>query len=276
MRAFPVSPAQGLRFILYWPSRSHHVYNRLDELCRRFGNNPVFLQIHGQNYCQNFMNPRNAKLNGDWIKGCCMAVIIYGIAGGGIQAQTSGSISHRSGTTNSIPENLFLTDDGFVFGYRSSQPGQRFVSIPKIEEAEKSPESRPADRYPQGNWGDAVDGIQVSLRLQSSTFTNGESITPVMLVRNVTNRVVTHYWPSYVVISRNGKALKRKGNGAIEITAWPFTNLLPQTQHKYSETLNPQYDLTENGEYTLQAVCKEPAAKSKSISIVITNTPSKP
>lgn len=214
------------------------------------------------------------KLRKNWAKYCWIAIAVYELATVGIQAQTSSPSSHRSGTTNSIPQNLFLTDDGFVFWYKSSQPGQRFVSVAKIEEAAKSPESRPAEQDPEGNWGNVVGGIQVSLRLQSSTFTNGEPVRVTMLVRNVTNRVITHYWP-HVVISKNGKPLERNGGAGVDITAIPLADVFPQTQHKYVRTLNKDYDLSENGEYTLQAVCKEPAARSKEISILITNAPPK-
>ncbi len=202
-----------------------------------------------------------------------MAVIICGVAVGGSRAQTSGQGSNRSHSTNAIPPNLFLTDNGFIFSY--TQSGERLILTNTIEEAKLSLESRPATQDPEGNWGDVVDGIQVSLRVRSSTFTNGEPITAIMLVRNVTNGPVAHYRPAYVTISKNGEALERKGHRGLQIFGNPLTNLFPQTQHRYLETLNKEYDLSENGEYTVQAVCYKSNAKSKSVSILITNAPSK-
>ena len=174
-------------------------------------------------------------------------------------------------TTNSIPSNLFLTDNGFLFWYKS---GQRLINVKKIKEAEKSPESRPAIEDPEGHWGQPTNGFQLSLRFEKQTFTNGEPIVAVMLIRNVTNAPLTHFKPTYVKVTRDGQPLKRKnGNGLdlIEITMWPETTLFPQTQHRYQENLNQSYDLNESGGYVFQAECKQPKTISQPASILITN-----
>jgi hypothetical protein len=174
-------------------------------------------------------------------------------------------------TTNSIPASLFLTDDGNVFWYK---PGQRLVDVQKIEEAKKSPESRPADQDSEGHWGSPANGLQLSLRLEKQSFTNNEPVKIIMLMRNVTNQPVAYFRPTSVTVTKNGKLLRRKDDtGILEITMSPETRLFPQTQHRYQENLSAIYDLSEAGEYILQATCSHPEVVSQKVSIVITNFP---
>jgi len=171
-------------------------------------------------------------------------------------------------TTNSIPPNLFLTDNGFLFWYKSS--GERVVNIKTIKEAEQSKESRPDNQDPEGHWGQTTNGFQVSLRFEKEKYTNGEPVLATMLMRNVTGKPETYFRPIYIVATKDGKVLRRKDDtGLIEITMLPEISLFPQTQHRYQETLNQIYDLTPSGEYTFQAVCNHPKANSQIVNIKI-------
>jgi hypothetical protein len=173
-------------------------------------------------------------------------------------------------TTNAIPSNLFLTDNGFLFWYRHS--GERVVRLKDIQEAEKNPESRPSGQYPEGNWGESTNGFQLSLRLEKQVFTNGEPIIAVTLMRNITNQPLTYFYPIYIVAQKNGKPIKNKNNpGYIEITMLPDITVFPQTQREDYRNLNQLYDLSENGDYIFQAVCHHPQVSSRKVSILITN-----
>jgi hypothetical protein len=52
-------------------------------------------------------------------------------------------------------------------------------------EAKKSPECRPVEQDPDGNWGLAVKGARVSLRLSKSRFLLGEPVEATCVIRNV-------------------------------------------------------------------------------------------
>lgn len=173
-------------------------------------------------------------------------------------------------TTNFIPSNVFPTDNGFLFSYKQS--GEKVVSINKIREAEHLPECHPAEDDPDGHWGLATNGFQLSLRFKKMTFTNGEPLVAIMFIRNITNNSLSYFRPSYVIARKDGNILKRKDEtGLMEITALPITTIFPQTQNKYLENLDKSYDLSENGNYIFQATCAHSAVFSQPVVIVITN-----
>ncbi|HET7625263.1 MAG TPA: hypothetical protein VFM25_08355 [Verrucomicrobiae bacterium] len=173
-------------------------------------------------------------------------------------------------TTNTIPTDLFLTDDGFLFWYRPS--GERVVNISKIKEAEKSPESLPANHNADGHWGEKTNGLQLSLRFPKYIFTNGESVVAIMLMRNITNKPQTYFRPPRILASQNGKVLKTKNDNGLhlmQVTMLPQTTLFPQTQNRFQIILNKVYDLSENGEYIFQAACHNPEVNSQKVSVII-------
>lgn len=175
--------------------------------------------------------------------------------------------------TNSIPTNLFLTDDNQVFWYK---PGQRFVAVGKIEEARHSRESRPAAQDPEGNWGEATNGFQMSIRFANTNYSVGEPLTAVVLIRNVAQKSETYNRPVRIIAAKNGSVLKRKNDtGPFVITMPPQTSLFPQTQHRYGIEINKDYDLSENGKYTFQAECEQPEVTSKKVTVLITAAPQK-
>src|SRR5437867_456520 len=77
---------------------------------------------------------------------------------------------------------LFITDNGFLVADHERL----------LEEAKKSKESLPAEAFPEGNWGSPKKGFQLSLRFDKPTYTNGENITAIILLRNVTNTTVAY------------------------------------------------------------------------------------
>ena len=174
-------------------------------------------------------------------------------------------------STNSIPPNLFLTDNGSLFWYKHST-GERVVHIKDIETATNSPESRPADQDPEGHWGRATNGFQISLRFEKELFTNSESIVAITLMRNITSQPQNYFRPIQIVATKDGKPLERKDKkeiDVIEITMPPETTVFPQTQQKNYVRLDQIYDLTQSGEYAFQAVCRHPAVTSHKVSVVI-------
>ena len=170
-------------------------------------------------------------------------------------------------TTNSIPQNLYLTDNGKIFWYRS---GHKLVDLKAIERAELSKESRPANEDPEGNWGGATNGFQLSLRFEKTIFTNGEPVVATTLMRNVTNVEETYFYPIQIIATKNGCKLEpRNKSEVIEVTVSPMKKLLPQTQCRRQINLNQEYNLSTNGEYDFQAICLHPNITSKIVPIKI-------
>ena len=127
-----------------------------------------------------------------------------------------------------------------------------------------------AQDFPEGNWGEIEAGYQVSLRFAKKSFTNGEPITAIVLVRNTLNQRLPDQRMGYLndiymnndgpamltVTSSNGQALPAE---PLDLTA-PRDSagvmyLAPHTQRKYLEQLNNRYHLT-NGVYAVCASVK--------------------
>ena len=170
--------------------------------------------------------------------------------------------------TNAIPTNIFLTDENGLFWYRHHE---RVVEVKRIKNAAKLPESRPAEQDTEGHWGEATNGLQISLRFEKQTFTNGEPVNAVMFVRNVTNQPVAYLQLTQILATKNGKPLdqKRANDGEIFISTPMSATIFPQTQKKTISRLDQIYDLTQNGEYIFQAVCSHPEVASQKVSVLI-------
>ncbi len=196
-------------------------------------------------------------------------VLLLFLAGAAGQSPVAQGGSSVPAITNRIPANLFLTDEGPrpLFWYRGS--GERLIEVRRIEEAQHSKECRPASEYPEGHWGHATNGFQLSLRFEKEVYTNGEPVVATMLVRNVSNVRQKYLFPARVAAAKSGSPLKRKDDiGLSIITSYRF--LHPQTQARYQETLNRVYDLTP-GEYTFWAESDRGLPGSGQVTIVIRN-----
>jgi hypothetical protein len=171
--------------------------------------------------------------------------------------------------TNCIPPNLFLTEAGIrpLFWYTRS--GERLVEIRTIEAARGSKESRPASEDPEGHWGQATNGFQLSLRFEKEVYTNGEPVLATMLVRNVSNVQLQYLFPARVAATKDGSRLKRKDDIGVARRG-PARLLYPQTQARDQENLNQVYDLTP-GEYKFWAACDKWLPSSGTVKVKIRN-----
>ena len=195
-----------------------------------------------------------------------LLLVLASEAGQRVIAQGASSVPP---TTNRIPVNLFLTDEGPrpLFWYKRS--GERLIELRRIEEAQRSKECRPASEDPEGHWGHATNGFQLSLRFEKEGYTNGEAVVATVLVRNVSNVRQQYAFPARVVAAKSGSPLKRKDDiGVSIITSYRF--LHPQTQARYQETLNHVYHLTP-GEYTFWAESDRGLPSSGQVKIVVGN-----
>jgi hypothetical protein len=148
-----------------------------------------------------------------------------------------------------------------------------------LNEAKTNRESLPAKQFPEGNWGEPGCGFQLSLRFERTTYTNGEPITAIILVRNITNDTIVffdyniaHNYARGIgsvgdggpvgitMVASEGKPLNHReqnpsGPGRITRSAGAEVyKIFPtKSQRKYFEYLNQMYDLT-NGIYSAHAV----------------------
>jgi hypothetical protein len=132
---------------------------------------------------------------------------------------------------------------------------------PKVDAIEKRREALPVNDFPEGNWGQPFRGFQLSLRFNKDTYTNGETITAILLVRNITNSSMGFYYASEAANNDGPFELLVTTDKGQTVTAPPinyFTatsgggEIYTNAQYKYLERLNNRYNLT-NGTYLVQA-----------------------
>jgi hypothetical protein len=121
--------------------------------------------------------------------------------------------------------------------------------------------SLPAEKCPEGNWGAPQAGFQLSLQINKSTFTNGESIVAQLLLRNVTNH--KGYYDFLHVRFGDGPvsfdAEDSKGNvlklndGLVDHIEGPHNgSLMPGSQVWFFERVDKRYNFS-NDTFTVQA-----------------------
>jgi hypothetical protein len=149
---------------------------------------------------------------------------------------------------------------------------ERLSEIPKIDAVEKQRESLPVNDFPEGNWGQPFRGFQLSLRFNKDIYTNDETMTAILLVRNITNRSIGFYYASEADNIDGPFELTVTTDKGQTVTAPPinyFTatsgggEIYTNTQYKYLERLNNRYNLT-NGTYLVQASFGYPLVKKRS------------
>jgi len=116
----------------------------------------------------------------------------------------------------------------------------------------------PAEQFLAGNWGQSTNDIQVSLRFEKSCYTNGEPITAIILVRNVTNKTVDYH--NIYVDGFDGPVrffVTSADNCKVEGIQWgdvsaKSADVIVGSQRKFLERFDREFHLT-NGTYFIQA-----------------------
>ncbi|HEV2693530.1 MAG TPA: hypothetical protein VG347_11595 [Verrucomicrobiae bacterium] len=153
---------------------------------------------------------------------------------------------------------LFIIDDGPVYIETETN---RYLDPAIIEQAKQMPECWPAKNFPEGNWGEPVKGIHVSLRFDKQVYTNGENIKATVLVRNETNHVFGFYYANKVAwgvanyrmytVSNQPVAAKPDYTG-VRVLSSSMLFLDSGFQRKYVDRLGDTFNLM-NGRYLVQA-----------------------
>lgn len=136
-----------------------------------------------------------------------------------------------------------------------------FVDSKKIEAAKTMRECLPAKDFPEGNWGEAQLGYQLSLRFDQPAYTNGSPVMTTLLLRNVTNKMVEYAsipvgWSDgpigFEVTDSKGRSVSQHTYAIGHMEGQFTAGVNPQAQVKYLERLDMRFDLT-NDTYFVQA-----------------------
>jgi hypothetical protein len=166
---------------------------------------------------------------------------------------------------------LFAQQFPFYITDESTTPYQTNTVFSReiIEKARGSVDSQPAANDPTGHWGYPNEGFQLSIRLDKSTFTNGEPIVASVTLRNVSDKLLW-YPVSYGEDLKTKIILYENKERVLPIKQPKGTNFLDRvkavrsgsegawaspagTQRKFNFVLNEIYDLKPNANYTVQA-----------------------
>ena len=165
------------------------------------------------------------------------------------------------------PKSSYPTDDGLLAEYDPVSQ-KRFIPPEAFEAARLRPECQPAERDPAGNWGERVDGFQISLRFATNVFIAGDSIVADLYLRNVSSRNLQYVIPvpdkylrakvyrdRTMILSRD--ELRRDGSFDSRvrdlIQQRRASLLFAHTQYKITLDLSEMYDLTIPGRYSIRA-----------------------
>ncbi len=156
----------------------------------------------------------------------------------------------------------------------------------QIQQAKKAEESRPAAVDPEGHWGGIVEGFQLSIRFSKDTFTNSEPIIASILLRNVSdkpnkyfvflpkdNEMKFNVFMGNKQLQKNDEItdqmtfqekLRHVNNGSRSMPVLPVG-----VQRRFTVKLNDSYNLSSNGQYTIQVGRSVPYTKQKGETNVI-------
>jgi len=167
--------------------------------------------------------------------------------------------------TNLAQTNSFYINDESEIPHETNN----WYSRSQIENAKNALDSRPAENDPEGHWGNVTEGFQLSIRLPKSSFTNGEIISAVVTLRNVSDKILW-YPVSYGPDKETEIELVQSPSFSPQTNAPQAANFLERvkavhagstgywastvgTQRKFEVVLNEVIDLSTNGEYIVQA-----------------------
>lgn len=168
------------------------------------------------------------------------------------------------------------TNEFYITDRSSNGYAHESFSAEEVAAAKRAKDSRPAKDDPEGNWGQPLEGFQMSIRFDKPRFTNGEPIVAQVILRNVSDRtlwfpVVAHEGDGSeysVILSRNGEILPRtdepKGTNFIDNVkrlhagSQGMRQSPTGTQWKFTVDISKLFDVSKPGKYIVQLKRKIP------------------
>ena len=150
--------------------------------------------------------------------------------------------------------NMFITDLERHIGGRLGLQG--VVRTETLLKALSSADSRPAEQYPEGNWGEPVGGLQLSIRFAKPVFTNGEPVVAIVLLRNVSGGYVE--WPhrylenlAFSVTGPDGKD-QPSPERELRILGPGYYRFERNSQGRFEIRLDAKFNFQQPGSYTVR------------------------
>ena len=166
------------------------------------------------------------------------------------------------------PVQMFVTEDGAT---ATDPAAKAALDKWRIQKASTAKESRPANLDPEGNWGEPSSGMQMSIRLDKSSYKVGEPVNATIIVRNLDQKpreyrvfypdergfglnLFAQGRPAPVLSKIDARATNEFGKVArLPITKVGHFWLSPATQQKHEVRLDRIYDLALPGSYQIMA-----------------------
>ena len=163
---------------------------------------------------------------------------------------------------------VFVTDDG---GTSADLATKTALDNWKLQKARTAKESRPAHLDPEGNWGEPSSGMQMSIRLDKSSYKVGELVNATIIMRNLEQKPKEYlvllpfdlgFGLSLFVSGKPmpvpTKAEAREPNAFGKrlsklVMGGHSFGLSPREQRKHELCLNWFYDLAQPGSYQIMA-----------------------
>jgi hypothetical protein len=173
------------------------------------------------------------------------------------------------------PPDVFIT---FAVNEGSAAPKPS-----QFETALTAKESRPADRDPEGNWGEANNGAQLSVRFDRTVFHLGEPVLANVFLRNITNRPLSRGIPRgtgfdsalcrFIVTGPGDKPTTRVEQPSFRGFSGSVRNatLYPKAQWKSPVCLNDIFKMDEPGTYLVTGLAgaEDPTVEIRSRRVLI-------
>jgi hypothetical protein len=198
-------------------------------------------------------------------------------------ALISGFTLLSANAANAGTHEVYVTDDRTVYHHETN-----LLTEARLRAALAAKDSRPAEADPEGNWGAAVEGFQLSIRLDKATYTNGEPIAARVILRNVSGgdlkyRITYGLERDFVYSVKRGeeellsreqaaatnflgklRMVKAGSSGIYTSPAW--------TQRACSNILSDSFELNARGDYTVIARREIPTQDAKALREVVSGT----
>lgn len=159
--------------------------------------------------------------------------------------------------------------------YTTLGPFDQPPSVPaqSVTLSNRPEESLPASQDPEGNWGKASEGLQLSIRFEKDSFKSGEPIVGSVLVRNTSDKSLWYFdfygagadsvVCEFIVLDVEKQVVSRSQtnrwlnvkdgrNMRIEVHAG--------TQRKYPIGIDQRFKMNTPGKYFIQAKKRVPKA----------------
>ena len=167
-------------------------------------------------------------------------------------------LSYADGGTDSGAEGYY-----YMFNH--------FVSL------EKLPETLPAAQDTNGNWGEAIDGMQLSTRFRHREFLVGEPIMAVVMLRNLSSQPraikLTQYTCKVTLFESTNTSTywkpKPPRNMSAPDSGEYWDSIKTRSEGSFLMNISRYFDMTNFGKYSIQLQLEEPLSDGKGVTNII-------